>query len=162
MRLFLLNILLAIAWAAVTGSFAPATLLAGFAFGYAALLLAKPAFGPSAYHIGVWRAIAFLGFFVKELVLSSLRVAHDVLTPGYMMKPGIVAVPLRAKTDVEITVLANLISLTPGTLSIDVSRDRSVLYVHAMYDADDPDSIRRAITNKLETRVLRLFRGRID
>ena len=78
-------------------------------------------------------AIIFLAYFFWELFLANLRVAYDVVTVKHFMHPGILAIPLDAKTDLEITVLANMISLTPGTLSLDVSSDRQVLYVHAMY-----------------------------
>ncbi len=159
MALFLINLLLALAWGAVSGSFSAGTLGTGFVFGYLALLVARPAFGNSPYHAGVWRAVSFAGFFVRELVVSSIRVAVDVLTPRHRMEPGIVAVPIRARTDAEITLLANLISLTPGTLSLDLSTDRRTLYVHAMYEADEPDRIRADIRDRLERRVLELFRG---
>jgi multicomponent Na+:H+ antiporter subunit E len=52
------------------------------------------------------------------------------------MKPGIVKIELAAKTDLEITLLSNLISLTPGTLVVDVSDDRKIMYVHGMYLED--------------------------
>jgi multicomponent Na+:H+ antiporter subunit E len=86
-----------------------------------------------------------------------LRVAFDVITPSQYMRPGVVAIPLTAKTDNEITMLANLISLTPGTLSLDVSDDRSVLYIHAMY-VDDPDELRHEIKAGFERRVLEVLR----
>jgi multicomponent Na+:H+ antiporter subunit E len=75
------------------------------------------------------------------------------------MRPGVIAVPLDAKTDAEITLLANLITLTPGTLSLDLSPDRGVLYVHTMYiDQDDVERARRQIKDNLERRVLELLR----
>jgi multicomponent Na+:H+ antiporter subunit E len=159
MKLFLLNILLALLWGAVSGTFDAATLVAGFVLGYVVLLLARPAFGPSRYYAGVWRGIAFAIYYVWELILSSVRVAYDVLTPRLRAEPGIVAVPLDARTDTEITVLANLISLTPGTLSLDVSEDRRTLYVHAMYLDDGPDALRADLKHRMERRVLALFRA---
>ena len=72
-------------------------------------------------------------------------------------RPGIIAVPIEARTDLEITTLANLVSLTPGTLSLDVSGDRRTLYVHAMF-VDDPESIHRDIKNGMERRVLEALR----
>lgn len=157
MTLFLLNLLLALLWGAVMGSFSGVTLLAGFVLGYLVLLLARPAFGPSAYYAGLWRGLSFVLFYLWELVLSSARVAYDVLTPTLRAKPGIFRLPLRANTDGEITLLANLISLTPGTLSLDVSADRRVLYVHAMYLQDGPDALRRELSDSMERRVLRVF-----
>lgn len=159
MKLFLLNILLALLWSAISGTFSAATLVAGFALGYIVLVLARPAFGPSRYYAGLWRGLAFAVFYVWELVLSSFRVAHDVLTPHLHAEPGIIAVPLDARTDTEITVLANLISLTPGTLSLDVSADRRTLYVHAMYLDDGPDTLRDDLKEQMERRVLALFRS---
>lgn len=158
MKLFLLNILLALLWGAVNGTFGATVLLAGFVLGYLVLLLARPAFGASAYYSGLWRGAGFALFYVWELVLSSVRVAFDVLTPRLRAVPGIVAVPLDARTDAEITVLANLISLTPGTLSLVVSPDRRTLYVHAMYLDDGPDAVRADLKDDMERRVLRLFR----
>ena len=100
----------------------------------------------------------FVGFFFWELVSANLRVAFDVLTPGFAMRPRIVAVPLDARTDAEITALSYLISLTPGSLSLDVSSDRRVLFVHAMY-AQDADACRREIKEGLERRLLAVMRG---
>lgn len=159
MKLFLLNLLLALLWGAVNGTFAVPVLVAGFALGYLVLLLARPAFGPSAYYTGLWKGLAFAAFYVWELVLSSVRVAYDVLTPRLRARPGIVAVPLDARTDTEITVLANLISLTPGTLSLVVSPDRRTLYVHAMYLDDGPDALRADLKGRMERRVLGLLRS---
>lgn len=88
----------------------------------------------------VWRwvrrtpwIVAFLGFFVWELVLANLRVAIEVLTPGFSMTPGIVRVPTRTRNDWEIMLLANAISMTPGTLSLEVSDDHRDLFVHSLY-----------------------------
>ncbi|MEM1055553.1 MAG: Na+/H+ antiporter subunit E [Bacteroidota bacterium] len=159
MPLFLVNLVLALAWSAIMGTFTPMTLIAGFILGYGVLWLARPALGPSAYYKGLWRGIAFAGFYLWELVVSSVRVAVDVLTPHHRMRPGVVAVPLRAKTDFEITALANLVTLTPGTLSLDVCDNRTTLYVHAMYLDEGPDSVREEVRH-LEDRVLRIVRTR--
>ena len=158
MSLFLWNLLLALFWAAVGGSMTVASLLAGFAAGYVVLLIAKPVLGPSKYYTTVWRTLRFMAFYIGELFVSSLRVAHDVLTPTHHMRPGVLAVSLDARTAVEITLLANLVSLTPGTLSLDVSPDRRVLYIHVMYLDADAETTRRAIKERLERRVLELLR----
>ncbi|MEN8150722.1 MAG: Na+/H+ antiporter subunit E [Planctomycetota bacterium] len=103
------------------------------------------------------RGLGLLFFFLWELVLSSIRVARDVLSPRPRFKPGIVGVPLDAETDAEITLLACLITLTPGTLSLDVSEDRKTLYVHAMR-VEDPEAFRREIKAGFERRVLEFLR----
>ena len=159
MRHFLLNIGLSSAWAALMGSFDATTLATGFAIGYVVLWATQPALGPSAYVTGVGRAVAFVVFYLAELVWSSIQVAMDVCRPRLDMCPGVVGLPLRAHTDAEITVLANLISLTPGTLSLDLSPDRRVLYVHAMDLEEGADALRVDIRDRLESRVLTLLRG---
>lgn len=158
MNYFLLNIALALAWAAFTGVFEPGNLLIGFGLGYLALLMARQALDPSPYFGKMRQALSFTIFFVKELIIANLRVAADVVTPRHFMQPRVLAIPLDAKTDMEITALANFISLTPGTLSLDISTDRRVLFIHAMYAAD-ADQMRDDIKRGLERRVLDLIRG---
>lgn len=98
-------------------------------------------------------------FFIKELIVASLKVAYDVLTIRHLMQPGVVAYQLEAKSDLEIIFLANLISLTPGTLSIDVSEDRSVLYIHALYiKAGNTEELKREIREGFEKRLLEITR----
>lgn len=151
------NVLLALTWSAMTGAFTLPNLFVGFVFGYLTLMILKPLLGDSAYYQKFPRTLSFLVYFLKEVIVSSLRVAWDVITPAYYNRPGIVAIPLNARTDLEITLIANLISLTPGTLSLDVSPDRRTLYIHAMF-AEDPDAIRREIRDGLERRLLELMR----
>lgn len=158
MNIFVFNIALSLAWAALTGNFDPANLIIGFALGYAVMFVARRALEPSDYFIKVWQVLGFVLFFVLELVLANLRVAYDVLTTRHHMKPRVIGIPLDARTDAEITALAYIISLTPGTLSLDVSTDRSTLFIHAMY-APDADALRREIKNGFERRLLRLMRG---
>jgi len=103
--------------------------------------------------------LEFIGFIIKELFVSSLRVAYDVLTPTSHLNPAIIAIPLDAETDREIVTLAVLITLTPGTLSLRVSDDRRALYVHEMYvTGGDVAEVRRKIKDGYERRVLRLSR----
>lgn len=156
MKSLLWNVLLALAWAAVTGDFTPAGVLLGFGLGFLVLFLTRRAIGSPTYAVKVVQVLGLLMFFVWELIKANLRVAYDVLTPGYAMRPGVVAIPLDARTDAQITLLANLISLTPGTLSLDVAKDRGELYVHAMY-VDDPDRVRRQIKAGFERRVLEVL-----
>lgn len=151
--MFLLNILLALAWAALTANFSPMNLFFGFIIGYLILWLARRS---STYFARVPRVIGFVVFFLKELVLANLRVTYDVLTRNDYMRPGVISIPLSLKTDAQMTMLANLISLTPGTLSLDISDDRRTLYIHAMY-VDDVEQLRQQIKSGLERRVREAF-----
>lgn len=102
------------------------------------------------------RLLVFAGYFAKQLLLANWQVVADLLTPGSRLQPGIVALPLRCRTAGEITLLSNLITLTPGTLTIDVSEPLDVLYVHGLY-APDVEVFRAELTD-LETRMLHAVR----
>lgn len=157
MSVYLINIMLALAWAAVTGSFTLLNLLFGFLLGAGVLYLIREQVGSLGYFQRARRVISLALLFVYELVLSAWRVAVLVLTPNMNLKPGIFAYPLKVDRDFEITLLANLITLTPGTLSVDVSEDRSVLYVHAI-DCSDPEQTRQDIAEGFERKIMEAFR----
>lgn len=158
MNFFLWNVLLAVTWAVATGEFTLANLTIGFGLGFLVLLVARRALGPSPYFAKVPQVLSFFVFYLWQLILSNLRVAYDVVTPTHYMRPGVIALPLDAKTDAEITLLANLITLTPGTLSLEPSPDRKVLYVHTMYIDESVEHTRQLMKDRLERRVLELLR----
>ncbi|PHR25637.1 MAG: Na+/H+ antiporter subunit E [Hoeflea sp.] len=157
MSLFLVNLLLALTWSAVTGSFSFLNFAFGFVLAIFALSLIREQVGSVGYFSRARRVLSLLVLFLYELVLSAWRVAVMVLSPNMNLKPGIFAYPLRVDRDFEITMLANLITLTPGTLSVDVSDDRRILYVHAI-DASDPDAARRDIAEGFERKIMEAFR----
>lgn len=154
---FVINLALAVGWAALVSTFTLPSLAIGFAVGYGILWIMSPLFPDSHYCRKLFYTVRLALYFLWELVISSLQVAWDVLTPMHRSRPGIIAVPIDAKSDLEITVLANLVSLTPGTLSLDISSDRKTLYVHAMF-VDDPNAIRQVIKTGMERRVLEALR----
>lgn len=156
--MLLLNVLLALAWVALTGQFTPANLLFGFALGYVMLWVAQRGGRPQGYFVKVWQVSGFAAFFLWEMIKANLQVTYHILAPYRQMRPGVIAVPLAVRTDTEITLLANLITLTPGTLSLDVSADRRVMYIHSMTQGDEPDEFRRQIKAGFERRVLEVLR----
>lgn len=95
--------------------------------------------------------------FVKELILSALRVAWLAVQPKLALRPAIIAHPLTVTTDAQITLLANLITLTPGTLSVDVSADRRTLFIHAI-DMGSREALIGDIAGGFETRILAVLR----
>lgn len=90
--------------------------------------------------------------FMIELVKASIDVAVAVLSDKQKLRPAIVAVPLDLRTDMGISTLANLVSLTPGTTSMHVSDDRSTLYVHVL-DRESDEQVIASIKETFETRV---------
>jgi multicomponent Na+:H+ antiporter subunit E len=111
------------------------------------------------YVVRLLRMLSLAALFVYELFVSAFRVALLVLRPDMRshLKPGIIAFPLTITRDAEITLLANMITLTPGTLSVDVSDDRKVLYVHAI-SVSDRDALVRDIAGGFEKKIIEAFR----
>ncbi|HVX72434.1 MAG TPA: Na+/H+ antiporter subunit E [Devosia sp.] len=101
--------------------------------------------------------LRLIALFVRELILSALRVAWLVLQPKLTLRPGIIAYPLSVTSDRQIALLANMITLTPGTLSIDVSDDRRTLFIHAI-DVTDRETLIGQIAAGFETLILRAIK----
>jgi multicomponent Na+:H+ antiporter subunit E len=152
------NMLLALAWAALQGDFSLRTLLTGQILGYLILvaLVRGGVLGPSPFVGRVHRVVGLVAYFLWELIKANFRLALDVATPRYNMKPGIIALPLDATEDAQILLLSMLINTTPGSVALDVSPDRTILYVHVMY-MDTPDAARDEIKKGFERRVLEVL-----
>lgn len=154
--MLLTSILLALAWAALQGGFSLANLLTGYVIGCVVLVvLSRGGVLPRSFTSRGWYAVSLAAFFVKELVRANVRVAMDVVRPAGL-RPAVVAVPLDVTQDREILLLSMLINITPGSVTIDLSDDCRVLYVHVMH-MTDADATRREIKNGFERRVKRLF-----
>ena len=156
----ILNLVMALLWAWATGPMSPGNVLVGFLLGYAALHLVDPLMPTAALGGYLRRSHALLrlaGFFAWELMLSNLKVARDVLRVHPRHAPAVVAVPMAARTDLEITLLAILLILTPGTLALDVDEEGHVLYIHVL-DAPDPEAFRHTVTTGFEARILAVTR----
>lgn len=157
MKTFLVNILLSVVWAAAAGEFTLTNLFIGFFIGFFVLFLSQRVTGPSRYFYKARELLIFVLFFLRDLVMSNLRMARDVVSLNPRMRPGVITVPIEAQTDTEIAMVAMLISLTPGTLTLDVADNREVLYVHAMF-IEDIDELRAEIKETFERRVLEVMR----
>jgi multicomponent Na+:H+ antiporter subunit E len=159
MNLGLMIVVLALGWAAATGSFSLLNLMFGAFIALVALALVRDRVTGPRISRRLRRVLALLALFLYELFLSALKVALLVVRPDMrqQLQPGIIAFPLRVTSDAEIALLANLITLTPGTLSVDVSEDRRYLFVHAL-DVVDRDALVSDIADGFETRVMEVFR----
>jgi len=157
MRMFLANLLLALLTALVFENFTIGGVLAGFLLSFVVLWLLRPLLGPSSYFRRLPRVVGLLAHFIWSVVVANIGMVACVLRPRAYLYPGVVAVPLEPMSDLETTMLANMVTLTPGTFSVDVSSDRSTLFVHCI-DARDPDAMRHAIKHGFERRLLEAMR----
>lgn len=158
MGVFGTNMVFAVAWVAITGNSSLNGLLIGFVVGYGALWLVQPLTGASRYFFRVFAWVRLIVMFIYELFLSSFSVVTDILTSQHLSRPAIVEMPLDVKTDAGLLLVTNLISLTPGTLSLDVTPDRKTLLVHAMF-VDDPSEICRKLKGGMEKWVIDAVEG---
>nr|WP_202598366.1 MULTISPECIES: Na+/H+ antiporter subunit E [unclassified Vibrio] len=148
--------LLALVWLVLSGNYTISNLFAGMIMSYAILaylLRDSPTF--EAYFKKLPKVISFGLFFIWDLIKANGRVAYDVLTPTHLMKPAVIAIPLELRDEGAITMFATLITVTPGSLALDVATDKSVLYVHLMYFEDEARQIEEF--KRLEARVIDLL-----
>jgi multicomponent Na+:H+ antiporter subunit E len=144
MGYFPLNLVLALVWMLLTGGFTLGNLLVGFAVGYAGLVVARPFVGSGRYVRSVQGSSKLVAVFLYELVYANILLARDILRPVPPFRPGFLAFDVRDLTPVQTVLLANMISLTPGTLTVDTDDVGETLYVHGLY-AEDPERIRRGL-----------------
>lgn len=153
MNLFLLNLLLGVLWMLMWASYDIYTFTAGLIVGYMVVALASRAAGHTGYSTRIWKLLSFAAYFITILFKANFQVAWEVITPGLGMTPRIIAYPVRGLTDVQITALSNAITLTPGTLSVDIADDAGQLYIHCMYAADRATAVRDL--DELRDRIMR-------
>lgn len=154
--LFLVNLLLAFVWTSFVPLFGLADYLIGFGVGFLALALYKRPYIRRTYDL-----LYFLGYTLWQIVLSNVMLAKVILQPRPAINPGIVAVPLTASSTLEITTLASVISLTPGTISVDLGhneRGERLLYVHIL-TTGDPTTFPTEVKETFERLLLNVTRG---
>ncbi len=134
---------LTVVWMGLWGSVTPANLLGGLAVGAGLVVLLPLTEVPTQGLVRPLALLRLLGFFAVDLVRASLSVVALVLRPRLELRQAVIAVPVRGASDRLLTLLANAISLTPGTLTLEVDRPRSILYVHALDVGDDPSGGQR-------------------
>lgn len=152
-----MNLLLSFIWVALTGSMYYSNFLFGFLIGFFILWIMNREETDRRYFNRVPKTIGFFIFFLYEMIVANIQVAYDVITPNYFFKPGIVRYPMEANSDIEINLLSTVISMTPGTLILDISEDKKSLYIHVMY-LRDRDAFIAQIKNGFERRLLEILR----
>ena len=159
-----IGVILAVLWLFVRGvALTPSTVLGEFLIGLVAGLPIAFVFrrmytariDGAALVRAIPAAVVYVVLFVKELVIANLDVAYRVLWPSMPIRPAVIRLPLRVEKDIAITTIANSITLTPGTLTMDYDEKRNALYVHAIY-CDDPTDVTAPIRN-WEDYALRIF-----
>ncbi|MCA1321809.1 Na+/H+ antiporter subunit E [Bacillus tianshenii] len=153
----LINIMVAGTWMFLKNDWSFPSFFVGYFWGLI-LILAMRRFIPGRFYFSRIIAAGKLFFlFLRELLLANVQVIRDILRPKLDIKPGIFALPTDLKTDWEITLLSLLITLTPGTLVMDISDDNKILYIHAI-NMPDADQAISDIKNSFEKAIMEVTR----
>lgn len=152
-----INLIIAVMWMFLSESYTTSSFITGYILGILLLLLLYR-FIPDAFYLKRVFKITGLGWlFIKELVSSNIDIVKFVYKRNPEFEPGIFALPTELTSNLEIMLLAKLTSLTPGTLSVTISHDKSHLYIHAM-NIDDIDKNVRTIKNSFEKAIMEVTR----
>ncbi|PLT34017.1 Na+/H+ antiporter subunit E [Bacillus sp. V5-8f] len=153
----LLNVFLAFVWMFLRNEYNGSSFLVGYFFGLLIVFGFRRFFSSRFYMLRIIAVFSLLYIFLRELVLSNISVLKVVLKPNLDMRPGIFALETELTKDWEITILANLITLTPGTLVVDISPDNKILYIHAM-DISDVGQAVQDIKGTFEKAIMEVSR----
>lgn len=153
----LLNMVLAFLWMFIKVSYDPISFFKGYIFGLLVILVLRRYFHSRFYLFRLWSFIKLIFIFIKELILSNVAIVIIVLKPTLDMRPAIFAMDTELTKDWQITLLSSLITLTPGTLVIDVSEDNKTLFIHAMNIGEVEVEI-NSIKNSFEKAILEVSR----
>ncbi|HZH59369.1 MAG TPA: Na+/H+ antiporter subunit E [Metabacillus sp.] len=153
----LLNVFLAFIWMFLSNDYSSLAFCKGYFFGFIIIFALRRFFDHRFYFLNVIAVIRLIGIFLIELIKSNISVLKVILTPKLGLRPGIFALETELEKDWEITILSNLITLTPGTLVVEVSEDNKTLYIHAM-DIDDVEQAKLDIKNTFEKAIKEVSR----
>lgn len=137
----IVHLLIAFMWMFLSEAYTFGTFVIGFIIGMILLILLNKLIPGQLYLKRVYNILKLMIIFFRELILSNLEIVKLVYKRNPRFEPGIFGLPTSLKTNWEITLLANLITLTPGTLSVAISDDNQTIYIHAMHIEHIEDSI---------------------
>ncbi len=149
----LLNLFLAVIYMALTGDNSVLGFVVAFVIGFGILWIFGRKTGREQYPMRIARIFGFSLYFIKILIKASLEVMWEIITPGFRMTPRIIRYPIDGLTPTQVTTLANAITLTPGTLTVDINEESHFLYIHCMYAREREDAV--AAINELRDKMLK-------
>ncbi len=152
-----LTLLLAIVWTLLQNSVSAGMVVFGVILGVIIPLLTAVWWPDRPRGIRAGRMLVYMLIVIWDILIANLQVAWIVLTrPNDKLRPAWIVIPLELRQPEAISILAGTITLTPGTVSADLSDEGHSLLVHAL-DADDPDAVRDEIKNRYERRLREIF-----
>lgn len=151
------SIMLLIVWLMLNTTVSLGHIILGTALAIIIPLLCAPLRVPQPKMKRPFKALTYIFVVLKDIIVANFEVAFLVVGPMHKIKPGLVAVPLDIHGALPITVLASTVTMTPGTVSADVSNDQKWLYVHVLDMPDDEQEVIDLIKQRYESRVKEIF-----
>lgn len=145
-------VLLTLVWVLLWGTFTPASLVGGVVVAALVTALFRLPLSRERLPLRPWPLLGLLGYLVYDLVVSGVEVSWQVLRHGPRTRAAIMAVPLLSSSDRVVTVMANALALSPGTMALQIDHDHDVWYVYALGPRD------RAGVERARRRVLDMQR----
>ena len=157
-RQFIYSIFLTLIWCLFTDSFTGNTIIIGFTVSLFIVYFLRRTHIEEHFLHRLAFSIQFILIFLKELIIANLTVLKIVYHPKMKenIQPGILEYSLVVNTDFSITLLANAITLTPGTLSVEVSPDKKCLYIHCLH-IENLEETKKYIKKNLEIPILKIW-----
>lgn len=153
----LINLAITFVWMFLYSSWDLPTFIIGYLVGIILLFVLRRFFDEPLYFNKLYRFFILSLILLRELILSNIDVVKHVFRPKLSIRPGIFALETDLSSDWEVTLLANLITLTPGTVTVDVSPDQRTLYIHTI-DVDDVDEAVSSIKDSFEKAIMEVSR----
>ncbi len=151
------SIMLLIVWLMLNTTVSLGHIILGSVLALIIPLLCAPLRVPQPKMKKPFKALVYIFVVLKDIIVANFEVAFLVVGPMHKIKPGLLAVPLELDDTLPITVLASTVTMTPGTLSAEVSKDKKWLYVHVLDMPDNEQEVIDLIKQRYESRVKEIF-----
>ncbi|BFM49807.1 Na+/H+ antiporter subunit E [Marinomonas sp. THO17] len=150
------SVLLFVVWLLLNNSMSAGHIVLALFFAIGIPLLINSMHDQHPKILKPWKAIGYVLMVMKDIVVANVEVALWIIGPVKKLKPGFVAIPIKIESDLGITILASTVSLTPGTVSAEVSQDKQWLYVHALHVESEQDLI-DSVKQRYEMPIKEIF-----
>ncbi|MBR2564816.1 MAG: Na+/H+ antiporter subunit E [Paenibacillus sp.] len=152
-----LNLIIAFVWMFLNTTWNGISFLTGYILGLLLIGAMRRFFPQRLYIVRVWAIIKLILLFLKELVRASIEMIREIIRPELHIRPGIFSYRTQLSSDWEVTLLCMLISLTPGSLPLEISGNKRKLFIHAL-DIKDEEKLRNDIRNTFEKAIMEVTR----
>jgi len=151
------SFLLLIVWLMLNSTFSLGHILLGSVLAIVIPLLCAPLRVPTPKIKRPLKVVSYVFIVLKDIIVANIEVALLVVGPMHRIKPGLIAVPLDLIDTLPVTVLASTVTMTPGTVSAEISKDEKWLYVHVLNMPENEQEVIDLIKQRYESRVKEIF-----